>query len=299
MPEYELSGRAKQWLNSNLPALEPLLEVEGAFLWRDVDVANNILRQAKRRNVLKPSENEVQDNPLLTQWELTDAARERIEAYEPSRTLPCGCPYNIISTDDGVKCKWCERVHDPEAVKRHLSADSRKVVTDGGDPDDTQPVFSDEAVEKAQWELEAEMVLCLTGPPSAPKIDFIRRVVDMALLRVDAHEIDQYEEMPGVLIEQATNQLSVELDDRDGQPALHQWWVVEDLLEDRELALVFDHFDSLSQDDRTSAAQRIKALFEMSTAPLIVTAPELGDLVRANPDLRGRVRAIDVAGAVE
>lgn len=91
--------------------------------------------------------------------------------------------------------------------------------------------------------------------------------------------------------EDVIDQLLSELGEE--RPDVLPWSPVKDFLQEPDQTVLFTDFDKLDEEKKT-VAQKIKGFSESCEAAVAVTAEDTGELSYANPDLRGRVRTVEL-----
>jgi hypothetical protein len=127
--EYDYSMRPgpAQYLKCYADDLLPLLDVEGAWTCRDVDIPRQRLSGLHEKDVIeKVGTTEVEREYVnhdgkrtVGVWQLTAAARERLETraeHDRPGLLPCGHT-GFINEGDHLACKTCEATHDTEVLR--------------------------------------------------------------------------------------------------------------------------------------------------------------------------------------
>jgi hypothetical protein len=103
------------------------LPLEGTFTARDIPISKQRLSALTEKSVIEAVGERIVERPengsyrRLTEWRVTDAARERIAqqlANDRPEELPCGhSGWRNERGVDGLSCKTCDRVY-PKAVVR-------------------------------------------------------------------------------------------------------------------------------------------------------------------------------------
>ena len=150
--------------------------------------------------------------------------------------------------------------------------------------------------------LETGSPIQLVGPEGVGKTSLVLHYVDRPVLTVPGSTVEENNDIAWQLFDQllgmqasGTFTLPINESDRDEMAIKEKRWVVDDALESGEVVLLFDDFHLLPDGVQVYAAQRLKAHFERGVS-IFITVEEghRGDLFRANGDLVGRVRSIDV-----
>lgn len=128
--------------------------------------------------------------------------------------------------------------------------------------------------------------LQITGGTADDRRDTVTSEAPDPIVSVDGRNISDYDELADVLLDRV-----------DGdEDAYEPWWEIEAYLDQHDGTLFVTNFDALDEETARSTAQQFKALYEQTSATIAITSTDdTGALFRANPDLNGRVRTLDIS----
>lgn len=178
----------------------------------------------------------------------------------------------------------------------------------------SREAFGFDPDEPIRWALKSGAVVQLVGPPDSGKTSLARHLLaDRPLLVVRGGDVHEHDDVARQLFDELVTKDSDTNDGDSTVPAAlrptaeridqvrdqprDQLRVVNSALEagEQEIAVLYDDFDAIPEDLQTYVAQLLKGQYERGV-DVFVTADTSGsdDLFRANSDLRGRVRTVDV-----